>query len=102
VRRPRRTWRWEGHVEELSETSIWAHILPVDHEGPEVGAEFDRAMCRSLDAVGQYLTLYVHRRGKRVRAVLRPKVIAPLTAEQLEQIRANAARMAAELDRLAA
>lgn len=97
----RRTSRWEGFVEDLDETTIWARLVPVDHEGAEIVAEFDRAMCPGLRE-REYLTLYVHRRSKKTRAVLRPKAFQPLTAEQLAQIEVEAARQATELCWLAA
>jgi hypothetical protein len=40
-RRPQRVHRWEGVVDEVVRDSFWARLLPVDHGGPELVAEFD-------------------------------------------------------------
>jgi len=89
-RPPRRVWRWEGVADEVDGSTIWATLIPIDHDGPELQAEFPRSACPAL-AERQYLTLYVHRRGHKVHSALRPKQLPPFTEEQVARFLADGA-----------
>lgn len=81
--RPRRVYRWEGYVVEVDGDSFWAQLVPVDHEGPGLQAQFDLA--RLPQAVpGLLFNLYVHRRGRRMRSVLRARRPSARMVEELE------------------
>lgn len=99
-RRPRRTWRWEGVVEEVDGQAFGALLVPVDHVGPDVWAEFD--LWRLPGAIpGRVFTMYAHRRGLKRRVVIRERRLPPWTAEEIDDIRERARARAALLDRLA-
>ncbi len=73
-RRKRRTYRWEGAVEEILGDSFWAQLIPADHTGPELMAEF---LLKYLPHArpGVLFNLYTHRRGKRFRFVIRGRQV---------------------------
>lgn len=87
----RRIWRWEGFVEEVCEDSIWVRLTPIDHKGHEISGEFDRSYLSNA-IEGRYITLYLYKKGKKARLVMREKKLPPLTQEQLDQIKTQAKR----------
>jgi len=100
-RRPRRIWRWEGVVDEMDARSLWTFLVPVDHEGPEVVAEFERAHLPDAQP-GTLFNLYIHRRGRKTRTVLRERRLPPWTAEELAEVRERAGLLARRLQDLVA
>lgn len=84
-RRPRRIHRWAGRVDEVEGGSFWALLEPVGHKGPEIVAEFDLKHLPTA-MPGVVFNLYTHRRGRKVRTVLRERVLPPFTAEELDRI----------------
>lgn len=93
-RRPRRVYRWEGYVIEVDGTSFWAQLVPADHDSPHLQAQFD--LSRLPQAVpGLLFNLYIHRRGRKVRAVLRPRPLDSWTFEELDAARTKARRRSA-------
>mgnify|MGYP003422731325 FL=1 len=93
---PRRTFRWEGLVEEVDEDSFWARLIPTDHKGPEIGAEFNLSRLPEAEP-GVLFNLYMHRRGKKRRYVLRKRDLGVWTAEELASIKAKAHELAEKL-----
>lgn len=113
-RRPQRTFRWVGyvlpwdencwtqgdgvcvsdgpcmHTREPGLKTFWARLVPSDHKGPEIEAEFDESsLLRDLKA-GEYLTLHVYRKGRKARILLRRKKVGAWTEEELALIGAKA------------
>lgn len=78
--------RWEGVVDALTHGEFWARVRRLGGDSLELEASFERSLLPHA-RVGMLFTLYVHRRGRRVRTVLRPKAVPPVTAEQIEQAR---------------
>lgn len=97
-RRPSHTYRWEGFVVDIDDGMFTARMIRVGTDWPEYLAEFDLA--RLPEAVpGLLITLYVHRRGHKVRSVLRAKRIRPLTAQEIAEIGARAEAWAAKVSK---
>lgn len=79
---------------EVDGDSLWAQLVPVDHDGPHLQAQFD--LPRLPQAVpGLLFNLYVHRRGRKVRVVLRPRPLGSWTVEELDAARTKARRRSA-------
>lgn len=95
----RRIWRWEGWVEVVEDDYLGLRLTPVDHRGSEIYAEFDRSWLPNA-IEGRYITLYLHRKGKKRRLVLREKRLPPWTQDQLDAIQAAATIKAALLAEL--
>ena len=95
-RRKQRTFRWEGHVDSIDGDGFTAMLAPVDHGGPDVIAEFGNERLPGAYP-GRLLSLYIHRRGRRCRHVLRWRVLRPWTEEELACIRARAHELAEAL-----
>ncbi len=89
-RRPQRAWHWHGYVEDVDATTLWIVLAranrPAGDPGIEVQAEFPRRLLPDAEP-GIYVTLYVHRRGRKHRTILRPVEMPPLTQEQRDDIR---------------
>jgi hypothetical protein len=78
--------RWEGVVDELVDADwLGCRIVAVDHEAPEMWCELPRS--RLPDAiVGTVFTWYAHRRGKKIRHVIRPKDFGAWTEPEVVEI----------------
>jgi hypothetical protein len=87
-RRPSRVNRWQGFVLDADET-VWVRLARIGGKRIEVDAEFSAADLPNA-VKGQLLNLYVHRRGRKARSVLRLRPLTPRTPEELERIRAAA------------
>lgn len=90
-RRPRRAYTWHGHVTEVYPDIVGTIIVAVGHEMHDLYAEFDRAQFDDDVQAGTIFRLYVHRRGKKTRTVLRT-VRRTWTAEEIAAIEARAAK----------
>lgn len=109
ARRRSRIALWEGHILAIDPDSVCIRLALVSPVSPkfiyEIVAEFPPSAFSRTDAAnmreGSYVTLYTHRRGRKVRTVLRLKRFRPWTEAELAAIRARAAERAAELAALA-
>lgn len=95
-KRPSRVMRWEGLVEDVDGDQFCARLLPVHREGVELWADFPLDRLPSAKP-GVLFNLYVHRRGRKFRTVLRQRDLGAWTAEELEAIRAEAQRLCAKI-----
>ncbi len=84
-RHPRRVHRWEGLVDNIAEGQLWCRLIPVDHDGPELWAAFEVERLSDVQA-GDLFNLYVWRRGRKVRTVLRRRDLGAWTAEELADL----------------
>lgn len=89
ARRPQRTFRWHGVVEEIEGDSLWAKLVPDDHSGPELSAEFARAALPDAQ-LGTFFTIHAYRKGKKRRTVIRERRLPVWTQDQLDAIQARA------------
>jgi hypothetical protein len=104
--RPRRVRRWQGRVEEVFPPpfkSFWCSLVPVDHSGPELVAEMALSSLPAAEP-GMVFTVYVHRRGRKVRTVVRERDLGVWTQEEIDGARARAKELvslfgAPEVDR---
>lgn len=97
-RKAARIRRWEGVVTDLDldDNTLWTRLIPVDHKGPEVLAEFDRRLLPDARP-GSLFWVYVWRRGRKRREVVRLRRLPPLTAEERAEVEATARELAAQL-----
>ncbi len=97
ARRPRRAHHWRGYVIDVDpdRSTMWLHLEPVGHHGIDVEAEFDRALLPDAER-GTYITLYVHRRGRKSRTVLRKMNLPPWTQAEIDEVRRRARERYAE------
>lgn len=98
-RRPRHVYRWEGVVKEVDGDQFAALLTPVDHDGPQLIADFDLTQL-PWARPGVVFRFYTRRRGRNVRSFLRERVLPPWTEEELEQAREWGRQMAAEIQEL--
>lgn len=98
--RPRRIWRWEGVIKDMSPEAVGMETVPVDHEGYPLWMEFDRARVPHPQ-LGAVYTLYMHAKGKKTRLTIKPKDLGSWTEEELEQIKTQAHEYAVQLKDLA-
>lgn len=77
-----RVHRWEGVVDEVVGDRFSACLLAVDHKGPEVWAEFEMEHLPDA-APGVVFNLYVYRRGRKSRTVLRRRNLGVWTEADL-------------------
>jgi hypothetical protein len=92
-RHKRRTHRWEGVVDEIEGDSLWAHIVPVDHKGPDLAIELAPARLPKAQ-LGTVFTIYIHVRGKKRRTVIRERRLRRWTQEEIDGIEARARELA--------
>jgi hypothetical protein len=81
-------------VLDVGET-VWVRLARVGGDRIEVDAEFVAADLPGA-ITGQWVNLYVHRRGRKVRSVLGLRPLKSWTPEELERIKATAAARARE------
>lgn len=84
-RHPRRVHRWEGLVDNIGSGMLWCRLIPVDHDGPEVWAAFEVKRLPDAQA-GDVFNLYVWRRGRKVRTVLRRRDLGVWTEAELVEL----------------
>lgn len=88
-RHPRRVHCWKGVVDDICGGLLWCYLTPADHEGPELFVTFDHEHLPDA-RLGELFNLYVWRRGKKVRTVLRRRDLGVWTEEALAKIEALA------------
>lgn len=84
-RRPVRSHRWEGYVSDLGPDAFTAILRADGHDFPDIAADFPRQVLPDA-AEGLRITWYLHRRGRKVRSVLRAKRFRPLTGQEVAEI----------------
>jgi hypothetical protein len=88
-------------VQEVTADRFGARLIKLDRHtpdryAPELWAEFDLVHLPDAEP-GVLFNLYVHRRGKKVRTVLRRRDLGIWAQEEIEAIRTEARRLARSL-----
>jgi hypothetical protein len=96
--------KWQGVITEVGEDEFTAELVPIDHDGPTVVAEFDLAAVTPSEVddfvVGASFYLAVRTvdnpgRGRSLTSVLRLRRLGVWTVKELDEVRWNATHAAA-------
>jgi hypothetical protein len=79
---------------EIAADSFWCRLIPADHKGPELVAEMTLARLPAAEP-GMLFNVYIHRKGRKQRTVVRERALGVWTREDVDRARASAERLAA-------
>lgn len=89
-------WLWEGWVHEIGDKVYYTSLVCLNDKLPDLEAEFWKHVCPGLE-VGDIFTVYIHKRGKKVRTVVRRRDLGVWTQEEIDDIMAKAREEARRL-----